>query len=141
MRASSSRTRWTVAAAVTLIAVAVVLVPFASATTSPTNYKIFNVRLTDHGVVFKPKAQLEAGEVGLFRITNVSKAARVFVVSVRASHLLKSRGREAFYELFPQQGRVKWMSHARQGKTFTGFLKVVPCKNANGTSSCNGTDG
>jgi len=140
MRASSSRARWT-AAAVTLIAVAVVLAPFASATTSPTNYKIFDVRLTDSGVVFKPKAQLEVGEVGLFRITNVSKGPRAFAVSARASHLLKTKGKESFYEFFPQQGLVKWMSHAKQGKTFTGFVKVVPCKNSNGTSSCNGTDG
>jgi hypothetical protein len=130
-----------VAAALVVSAVAVFLVSAASATTSPTNYKIFTVRLTNSGVVFKPKPQLEAGEVGLFKITNASKATRVFSVSWRATHRLKTKGKEAFYELFLQVGLVKWTSHASGGKTYTGFLKVVPCKDSSGTSLCNGTGG
>ncbi|HZS25489.1 MAG TPA: hypothetical protein VFA30_10965 [Gaiellaceae bacterium] len=126
-------------AAATLALFAAVAVSTATATTSPTNYKIFNVRLTDHGVVFKPKARLEVGEVGLFRITNDSKTSRVFEVSIRATHRLQTSGKEAFYELFPQLGKVKWVSHAAKGKTFTGFIQVVPCKDTSGTSLCNGT--
>jgi hypothetical protein len=129
-----------VAVAAALAAVLLVSVPWASATTSPTNYKIFDVRLTNTGVVFKPKAQLQVGEVGLFRITNRSSSPRTFGVSIRASHLLKANTQERFYEFFPQPGRVKWVSHAKNGKTFTGFVKVVPCKSPNGTT-CSGTDG
>jgi hypothetical protein len=128
----------TLAAAVAVLGA--VVVASASATTSPTNYRIFNVRLTDHGVVFKPRAQLQVGEVGLFRITNTSKAKRVFTVSGRSTHSLKTKGKEAFYELFPSLGKVKWISHAAKGRSFSGFITVVPCKNANGTTSCNGTD-
>lgn len=113
----------------------------ASATTSPTNYKIFTVRLTNSGVTFKPKAQLEVGEVGLFKVTNASTTSRVFSVSWRATHRLQTKGKEAFYELFTQEGLVKWTSHTSKGKTFTGFLKVVPCKDTSGTSTCNGTGG
>jgi hypothetical protein len=116
-----------------------VFISAARATTSPTNYKIFHVRLTNSGVAFTPKAQLEVGEVGLFKITNTSKSSRVFSVSGRATHLLKTKGQEAFYELFPQLGLVKWTSHAPKGKTFSGFVKVVPCKDTSGTSTCNGT--
>lgn len=122
-----------------LAAVVAALAASASATTSPTNYRIFTVRLTNSGVSFTPKAQLEVGEVGLFRITNASKAPRVFAVSTRATHLLKSKGKESFYEIFPTLGKVKWTSHASKGKTFSGYLRIVPCKNVNGTSSCNGT--
>lgn len=123
-----------------LVAVAVVAAS-ASATTSPTNYRIFTVHLTDHGVTFSPKAQLEVGEVGLFRVTNISKTTRVFAVSTRATHLLKRKGRESFYEIFPTLGKVRWSSHAAKGKTFTGYLQVVPCKSSSGTSLCNGTGG
>jgi len=115
------------------------LVASGSATTSPTNFKIFKVRLTDRGVVFKPKAQLEVGEVGLFRVTNASRTRRVFAVSTRSTHPLKTRGNESLYEIFPQTGKVTWTSHAAKGRSFKGFLRVVPCQNVNGTSLCNGT--
>lgn len=128
---------WTLAVAAL---VGAVLVTSAAATTSPTNYKIFNVRLTDHGVVFTPKAQLQLGEVGLFRVTNSSKTKRVFTVSGRSTHALKGNDKEAFYELFPSLGKVKWVSHAVKGRSFDGFVTVVPCKDSSGTSSCNGTD-
>jgi arginine/ornithine N-succinyltransferase beta subunit len=113
----------------------------AGATTSPTNYKIFDVRLTDSGVSFKPKAQLEAGEVGLFRVRNVSKSKRVFAVSVRATHVLSPKAKESFYELFVSTGKVKWSSHTSKGRSYTGFVTVVPCVDSSGTSLCNGTGG
>src|SRR6201996_7949213 len=127
-------------AAALVVLIVAIAVSSAAATTSPTNYKIFNVRLTDHGVVFSPKAQLQVGEVGLFRVRNTSKESRVFTVSGRSTHLLKTAGKEYFYEIFPQQGKVEWKSHTAKGKSFTGFIKVVPCKDTSGTSSCNGTD-
>jgi hypothetical protein len=127
-------------AAVAAVVVAAVATS-AAATTSPTNYKIFDVRLTDSGVAFKPKPQLEAGEVGLFRVTNASRAKRVFAVSIRATHVLSTHGKESFYELFVSTGKVKWSSHAAKGKSYTGFVKVVPCVDTSGTTLCNGTGG
>lgn len=125
----------------TAVALLAVVAATASATTSPTNYRIFKVRLTDHGVSFSPSARLEVGEVGLFKITNVSRSARVFTVSTRSTHLLKGKKTEAFYEIFPTLGKVRWTSHAVRGKSFAGFLRVVPCKDSSGTSLCNGTGG
>lgn len=126
---------------VLLAGVLAALTASAGATTSPTNFKIFDVRLTDSGVAFKQKPQLEAGEVGLFRVTNASKSKRVFAVSIRATHVLRTKGKESFYELFVSTGKVKWSSHTAKGKSFTGFLKVVPCVDSSGTSLCNGTGG
>jgi arginine/ornithine N-succinyltransferase beta subunit len=125
-------------AAVTAVALAVAAA-WAGATTSPTNYKIFDVRLTDSGVVFNKKPQLEAGEVGLFRVTNASRAKRVFAVSARATHLLGAKGKESFYEFFVSTGKVKWSSRTSKGKSYTGFITVVPCVDSAGTSLCNGT--
>jgi hypothetical protein len=125
-----------------LVAAAVVfagVIASAEATTSPTNYTIFNVRLTDSGVAFSPKAQLQIGEVGLFRVTNLSKSGRVFAVSSRATHLLKTKGKESFYEIFDGLGKVRWTSHSAKGKSFAGFVRVVPCHNSSGTTLCNGT--
>jgi hypothetical protein len=137
VNASIHRLSATAIAAILVAAIAA----SAGATTSPTNYKIFDVRLTDSGVTFKPKPQLEAGEVGLFRVRNASKSKRVFAVSVRATHVLRPKAKESFYELFVATGKVKWSSHTAKGRSYTGFLTVLPCVDSSGTSLCNGTGG
>jgi hypothetical protein len=139
------RTILVLAAAVAALAA---VVTSASATTSPTNYRIFHIQLTDSGVKWSPSAKIELGEVGLFKVTNVSKSPRAFSVSTRGTHVLKAHATEAFYEIFPTLGSTKWTSRVTAGKTarttagktFTGVFKIVPCKNVNGTTSCNGTD-